>query len=68
MAKPQVRWRSANSTSDYYDVMVAGDERPVSVVHTKFDTFVCLACRSCDCDHALAVEPSDQFRPRPPVA
>jgi hypothetical protein len=57
-----VTWKVASSTNDYY--LVTGGEKPITVVHTKHDTFVCLTCRSHLCDHALAVEASDEVKPR----
>lgn len=51
-----VRYRTSNSTSDYYEVTDKSVGHLITVVHTKFGTFVCLTCRCVGCDHAKDTE------------
>jgi hypothetical protein len=51
-----VQYRESNRRSDYYSVAEPNHASPITVVHTAFDTFVCLTCRRHDCTHAEATE------------
>jgi len=51
-----IQWRASNQTNDYYVVQDTAHAKPITVVHTKFDTFVCLTCRYHLCEHAVEVE------------
>lgn len=60
-----VRWRQANSNGDYYEVSDPLVPHRITVVHTFYDTFVCLTCRSHVCVHSMAVPESADYRPHP---
>jgi hypothetical protein len=51
-----IQWRASSQTNDYYAVQDAAHAHSITVVHTKFDTFVCLTCRYHLCEHAVEVE------------
>jgi hypothetical protein len=60
-----VRYVASNKRNDYYRVGHTDESTPITVVHTEFDTFVCLTCRSHTCPHSKATEDSDAARERP---
>ena len=60
MPKPiEVQYRASNNSgSDYYSCPHEEGKPPVTVVHTKHGTFVCMTCKEnnrMDCAHTRAV-------------
>ena len=51
----EVKYRSSNKTNDYYTIGSVNAKQPVTVVHTKFDTLVCLTDLTLRCKHTRAV-------------
>jgi hypothetical protein len=62
--KASVRFRATNSRNTYYELFWPKEKRPITVVHTAFDTFVCMACRSHRCAHADFVSTCDEVQNR----
>jgi hypothetical protein len=63
-----VQYRVSNVRNDYYAVGEPDRASLLTVVHTGFDTFVCLTCHRHDCEHAMATEQFVTENGPPPAA
>lgn len=63
----QHKFAFSNSHGDYFRVTDPAVAHPITIVHTMFDTFVCLTCRSHTCEHAKHMEQADDIPKSPKV-